>query len=207
MDFKELAATRRSIRKFKSDPVSKDDITDIVNTAINAANAGNQQMWHFTIVTDAAIKNQMVEIVSRKIETVAAKTDTEPQQLKPVINSATLFAGAPTVVVVSTGQYRSPADKLLVGAGYNELEIDVLRCRPDLQSIGAAIQMFMLAAWEKGYGTCYMTGPMIARPELEALFAIQEPRSLAALIAVGKPEIIPATRGRKAVQEILTFLD
>lgn len=65
----------------------------------------------------------------------------------------------------------------------------------------------MIAAWEKGYGTCYMTGPMIARPELEVLFAIQEPRSLAALIAVGIPEIIPPTRGRKTVQEVITFLD
>jgi len=44
VDFKELAVTRRSIRRFKSDPVSKDNILDIVNTAMNAASVSNQKM-------------------------------------------------------------------------------------------------------------------------------------------------------------------
>jgi len=207
MQFNELAAARRSVRKFLPDPVNKSDIKDILSIATTAANSGNEQMWHFKIVTNESLKHQMADIVRTKIETVAQKTSTDESQLKPVIGAATLFVNAPAVIVVSTIRYRSKADQLLLASGYSELEVDDLRCRPDLQSIGAVIQMFLLAALEKGYGTCWMTGPMFARPELESLLGVKPPRSLAAMIAMGKFEVAPGSKGRKPVEEVVEFID
>lgn len=206
MDFKELVSERRSIRKFKPDAVSKKDLQDIIATAVNAPSAGNEQMWHFTVITDQAKKEQMADIIATKLGELAVKSNMSQEQLKPVVKAATFFVDAPAVIVVTTNVYRSKADRMLETAGFTDLEIDILRCRPDLQSIGAAIQTLLLAAWEKGYGTCWMTGPCVARPELEKYLGIFAPRSLAALIPIGKAEIIPATRGRKGIEEVITFM-
>ncbi len=207
MEFKELVSKRRSVRKFTTEPIAREDLLEIIGTAINAPSAGNEQMWYFTIVTNQAKKEQMADIIRNKIEMLGKRINKSQEELKPVIKAATFFVDAPAVIVVTTSVYRSKADKMLLAAGFSDLEIDVLRCRPDLQSIGAVIQTFLLAAWEKGYGTCWMTGPNVARPELESFLGIAAPRSLAALIAIGKPEIIPKTRGRKAIDEVVTFVE
>ncbi len=207
MEFSELVQERRSVRVFKQEPVPQEEILEMISKAVFAANARNRQMWHFYVVNNKDKIAKMAEIVTTRLEELAAKTGVSPQELKPVINAATLFDKAPAVIVVSTRLSRSKADWMLKENGYSELEIDNLRCRPDLQSIGAAIQNLLMAAWEKGYGTCWMTGPCVARPELESFLGITEPDSIAALIPIGRPEIVPASRGRKEAKEVTTFID
>lgn len=43
--------TRRSIRSYRSDPVPAADLKKIVEAAILAPSARNQQKWHFTVIT------------------------------------------------------------------------------------------------------------------------------------------------------------
>ncbi len=43
---------RRSIRKYKSDPVSKDKIKKVLAAAMAAPSAGDSQPWHFIVVDD-----------------------------------------------------------------------------------------------------------------------------------------------------------
>ncbi len=205
MELQEAIAARRSVRKFAAEAVPTDDVLAIVGSAVQAANAGNEQLWHFHVITDAGQKDELAAIVRQKLEDLGAQTGTGAEKLRPVIAAATLFAGAPVLVAVTTARYRSRADSLLQKAGLSEEEIDVLRCRPDLQSIGAAVQTLLLAAWERGYGTCYMTGPMVARPELEARLGVCSPQSLAAFVALGKAAIVPASRGRKPMGDVVTF--
>lgn len=207
MELKEAILTRRSVRKFKADPVDKKDMEEIMATAIQAPSAGNQQTWRFVVVSDKEVKAEMGRLIVARLEQMAGELKMPAEQLTPVIKAATFFVDAPAVIVVKSTVYRSKADTMLKELGASETEIDILRCRPDLQSIGSVIQTLLLAAWEKGYGTCWMTGPNIARPELEAYLEIKEPWSLAALIPIGRPEIVPASRGRKPVEEVLSFLD
>ena len=42
---------RRSIREFKSDLVSSEDITMIIKAALAAPSKGNSQIWEFVVVT------------------------------------------------------------------------------------------------------------------------------------------------------------
>lgn len=207
MDFSKLVQTRRSVRKFLPDSISRQDILEILDLAIQAPSAGNDQMWRFRVIQNGKIKNDMAEVISRKLTELADKTGASPERVTPVIRAATLFTGAPAVIAVTTAPYRSNADSMLEAAGLSADEIDKLRVRPDLQSIGAVIQTLLLASWNKGLGTCWMCGPNIARPELEELLKIESPQSLAALVAIGKPAIVPASRGRLSVEEVTTFLD
>ncbi|PKM88948.1 MAG: nitroreductase [Firmicutes bacterium HGW-Firmicutes-12] len=207
MEFTDLARQRRSVRKFKDEPINKEEIVEIIRIATQAPSPGNDQMWSFQVVINEEAKEKMVDIVTKKLERLIFELKMNSEQYKQIIKAATFFVEAPAVIVVSTKQYRSKIDAMLKESGLNEKDIDSLRARPDLQSVGAAIQNLLLAAWEKGYGTCWMTGPCIARHELEVFLGITQPRSLAALIPIGKPKIIPVSRGRKPLEDVVSFIE
>jgi len=52
MDAIEALLGRRSIRKYTGEPVSDTDIETILKAAVAAPSAGNQQPWHFVVITD-----------------------------------------------------------------------------------------------------------------------------------------------------------
>jgi nitroreductase len=52
MDALEAILTRRSIRKFKDDPVSDNSIRMLLAAAMSAPSARNQQSWRFVVITD-----------------------------------------------------------------------------------------------------------------------------------------------------------
>lgn len=58
----DVITSRRSCRKYKTDPVSREDIETIVNAGRLAATGRNVQPWHFVVVTDEATRKRLVEI-------------------------------------------------------------------------------------------------------------------------------------------------
>ena len=69
--------------------------------------------------------------------------------------------------------------------------------------VGAACQTFCLAAKEKGLGTVIMG--IFDEDKITELLEIPEERELAALIAVGWPDIAPEAPKRKSVDDLLQF--
>lgn len=55
MDALEALNTRRSIRAFTPRPVSLDIVRELIRAAMHAPSAGNEQPWHFLIITDREI--------------------------------------------------------------------------------------------------------------------------------------------------------
>ena len=53
MSLKDLAAARRSIRRFTETRVSREDLLDMVRAAAGGPSAGNNQPWQFIVVEDA----------------------------------------------------------------------------------------------------------------------------------------------------------
>lgn len=52
MDALEALNTRRSIRAFTPRPVSLDLVRELIRAAMHAPSAGNEQPWHFLIITE-----------------------------------------------------------------------------------------------------------------------------------------------------------
>jgi len=52
MDVFDAIRTRRSIRKFSGDAISKEDLEQIVDAGRLAASGSNQQPWEFIVVTE-----------------------------------------------------------------------------------------------------------------------------------------------------------
>jgi nitroreductase len=59
MDFIELAQSRRSIRDFQQQSISKDDLIKLITAAQSAPSAGNWQPWHFYIISDKRLQREI----------------------------------------------------------------------------------------------------------------------------------------------------
>jgi len=52
MDVTKAIVSRRSIRKYTTEPVSDGDVEALLNAAMHAPSAVNEQPWHFVVVKD-----------------------------------------------------------------------------------------------------------------------------------------------------------
>jgi nitroreductase len=59
MDFMNVVKTRRSIRKYKPDPVPENILSQILEAARLAPSAGGHQPWHFIVVKDQKTKKEL----------------------------------------------------------------------------------------------------------------------------------------------------
>jgi nitroreductase len=77
-------ADRRSIRGYKGEQITKEQLDAILTAARQAPSARNLQPWHFSVVQDAAVIKEVNEEVIKSIDF----TDD-------------IFHGAPTVIFIS----------------------------------------------------------------------------------------------------------
>ena len=80
---------RRSIRKYKAEPVSRETMDTILMCGINAPNGMNRQSWDVSVVDKPEV---MAEI---KEQMKAANPDVKPEMIEGC------FRGAPTMVFVA----------------------------------------------------------------------------------------------------------
>ena len=180
---------RTSVRKYTDEPVPREDVEAMVGLAVRAANAGNAQGWRFVAVEDAATRAAMKAAVDAAIDEMAAWPEAEGRgkDLKAYRAYATFFDEAPLVMAVFGLPYRSLAECCSYKHGLPYEERDRLRQRPDIQSIGAAVQLLCTAAHAMGYGSCWMTAPVLAAPAIEELLGVEPPAQLVAVVPIGRP--------------------
>ena len=198
---------RASVRRFLSDPVPRDDVTAMVDLAVRAANAGNAQMWRFVAVEDESVRAAMKDVVDAALDEMATWPELAGMgsQIKALRAYATFFAAAPLVMAVFVLPYVSDADEMLRARGLGAEDRDRLRARPDLQSIGAAVQLLCTAAHALGYGSCWMTAPVLAAPAIERLLGVDAEARLVALVPVGRPAGAVTPASRLPLDEVLDF--
>lgn len=66
MDFLTLARKRQSIRGFLPTPVTEAQIQTLLQAAIAAPSGGNRQPWHFYVITNRALIDEIVENACRQ---------------------------------------------------------------------------------------------------------------------------------------------
>ena len=72
--------------------------------------------------------------------------------------------------------------------------------------MAAAVEHMLLAAHAMGYGSCWMTGPLVAQEAFEKILGYGKEKFIAALLPVGVPDEQPSLRPRKALHEIRKFV-
>ena len=58
---------RRSIRKYKSEQIAEDELQAILDAAIMAPSATNQQKWHYTVIQNRPLLETMVQVIKQNI--------------------------------------------------------------------------------------------------------------------------------------------
>ncbi|MBU0495409.1 MAG: nitroreductase family protein [Chloroflexi bacterium] len=59
MDFGETIAARRSVRRFTDQDVTDEQVQRLLQAAVRAPSAGNLQPWHFLVVRDADVRQEL----------------------------------------------------------------------------------------------------------------------------------------------------
>ncbi|HBI91249.1 MAG: nitroreductase family protein [Terrisporobacter othiniensis] len=208
----DMIYNRKSVRKFKDVEVPREDILKMLEAATEAPSPKHQQNWNFVVITSKELINKMAEIVAKSHEKIGeiAKTEKDRKIHMSVLKYYTSFKNAPAVVMVYSKPYDMIEYKILKENGATKEVLDVLVSpQSAAQAIGAAVENFLLAATEMGYGSCYMTGPTHAKAELEKLIGFEKPNyELMSMISVGIAEDnTPAKLPRKPLQEVVTFID
>ncbi len=121
---------RRSIRSYQPTPVDQEKLELILKAGIWAPSASNHQTWHFTVITNPKIIDQ----INAGGKAFLAKSDSDSHRQRGLDPEAHIFHHAPCVILVSYEKAHSWA------------KIDT----------ALAAQNIMLAAHALGLGTCYI---------------------------------------------------
>lgn len=203
---------RKSIRKFKDETIPKEDILKMLEAATQAPSPKHQQNWNFVVLTNRDIINKMADIVNESHKRLGeiAKTEKDRKIHMSVINYYTAFRNAPVVVMVYGSEYKMIEYKILKDNDAPKEVLDVLVSpQSAAQAIGAAVENFLLAATEMGYGSCYMTGPTHAKTQIEELIGFDKPGfELMSIISVGVSEDDTSKKPpRRNIEEVVTFIE
>lgn len=76
MDAIEALKTRRSVRAYTGEPVTREQIEEIVDCGRLAASARNRQPWEFVVVTDKAVLEKMAAAAAGHAAFVATSAAT-----------------------------------------------------------------------------------------------------------------------------------
>jgi len=195
---------RRTVRRFSSTPVAAEVLKELARRAGLAPSINNSQPWKFIAVTRAAMIQEMATAVHQRVNQLFAGAEKE-NILRTVDHYSTVFENAPAILFITTRPYQAIADEIGSGAtGHDAL--NAMRRHPDLQSVGAAVQNILLSATELGLGACWLSGPMVARPELEKILGLEQPWELVTAVAIGNPESLPAPKQHPPVEQIFSLI-
>ncbi len=209
MDIFDAIQGRKSIRRFKQTTVPDEDIKKILDAGRWAPSANNTQPWSFIVIKDSRVLKSMATAVREMIDRMIPFAESEKQAQRLAAyksNYFTFFENAPVVIAVCMEAYDAGTDRLLAKMGYSSEDIKKLRPLPGLQSVAAAIQNMLLAIHALGYGSCWMTGPLVAQEAFEKILDFGKEKFVAALLPVGLPDEDPPSRSRKNLDEMTRII-
>lgn len=207
-----LIKGRRSVRKWKKQPVSDELLKKAVELATWAPNGGNFQGWRFVVVKNQAVIEKMAGAVQAVVDKIAAWPEAAQwkEETDRYRKNAAYFRNAPVCIAVFIGKYVSAADKLLIARESIDPEAKELlafrRSAPSaIQSAAAAVATLLLVLHDAGLGAVWLGAPLVAKKEIETILKAPENMSLVCLVAAGYPDESPQ-RGRRPVEEVLEFI-
>jgi len=186
MTVKEAIATRRSIRKFKPDPIPGELVDQLLDAARLAPSAGNRQPWRFQVVTDTDLRKQIFEEVTFGQHQI---------QEAPVI----IVCGSELLTFVK-GHPLAPPGSEYYGAESEDWD-DIKAFIPDAQmNTAIAIEHMVLMGTSLGLGTCWVQ--RIRFGQLARVLGWPRHVVPHAILAIGYPNETPPPSPRLSIEEI-----
>lgn len=164
----ETILARRSVRKYKPQPVEREKMQTIVECGVNAPNAMNRQPWEIRVVDNPDFINGVTELYKKEQPKVAE----DP-------NFKNMFRNAPTVVFIGRD----------VQSGSAEFDCGLLS-----ENMMLAAQSMGIGSCCLGSPAAFMRSPAAA--EYLKQLGFSEGYELLYCIAFGYPDEAPAAKPR-----------
>lgn len=210
-DLHTFLRTRRSIRRFKPDPVADSVIERILTTATYAPSAHNLQPWRFVVIpcsddfshpaptTTPALAGYVREVVTTRKKLAQALTASmradmlsegasESDIEKRVATSLRRMDEAPVIILLCR-------DATAVRADAPE-EVTM-----SIQSTALAGLQLLLAAHAEGLGGNWICWPLYAQKETQKALELPETWEPQAMFFLGYADEIPAPRKLKTLSQ------
>ena len=175
--FMEIVKSRRSIRRFRPDPLEREKVLECLEAARLAPSASNVQPWRFVVVDRPDLKDRLAR-----------------EAFSGVYKVSMFAAQAPVIVVVLARPdfVTNQIGRRLQGTSFY------------LVDLGIAVEHLILRAEELGISTCWM-GWFDTR-KVRKVLAIPRKYKVTALVPMGYAASRPPRESpRKAMAEIAWF--
>jgi nitroreductase len=184
MELMEAIEGRRSIRRYKSQPVDDKTLEIVLEAARQAPSWANTQCWRFIVVRDSKLKNKLAD-TAVEVTTDKPNRGAEAMRITPI---AIVACAEMRKAGYSTKEPRGPVtDK---GDWY-------------MYDVALAMHNLTLAAHGLGLGTVHI-GAFDAVKVAEIL-GVPEGYAVVAITPLGYPDEEPKARPRKELAEIVFY--
>ena len=213
MDLLKAIHERKSTRAFKSDPIPRERVEEILNLTIHAPSAINLQPWEFIVVTGEEKERLSRRLIKAYRE---KRISCSPDTVKPLPKTygkrgaKTLEAMNPFFkeMGVDVNQFINEGSCRFYGA-----PVAILICLDDsfskarLVDIGVALGYFILTAHDFGLSTCPIGLITAYEDEIKDLLNIPENKNVVIGLALGYPNWdIPINRFKSPRESLDKFV-
>ncbi len=216
MSMIDIIKQRRSIRAFTSHMPPRELILECLEAASWAPNPTSQQPWQFIVLT-----GEPLQAVCRTIqETFTPVPDPKTAPLSPevqeVLNRRRQDHFSHMVNFLKTQPYDMKAagkGNFMFHSAPMGIIFSVYACKNQnyIKATVAAMQNFMLAAWSRGLGTCWMNAVSICQGPIKEQLQLGDDLRLLDGIAVGYPDpdspINNIPRRRLPIESVVQWKD
>ena len=199
MDIIEAINTRKSIRGFKSDPVSKDVLTRILELACKAPSAMNTQPSEFIVVTGDVLNRLRVAIVDK----LNKKEPMHPDHEVVSWSNDSIYRNRQIELAkkifelmdIPREDKKKRAEWLERGFRFFDAPVAIILLTDKslsdigpLLDLGAAMQNICLSALHFGLGSCIEDQGVLYPEVLREILQIPENKKIIISIAIGYPD-------------------
>lgn len=187
--------TRRSVRRFRPDPVPREVIERLLETAIYAPSAHNLQPWRFVVLTGPQAKARLAEtLTDRMRQDMQQEGAPEEEIAARVARSRRRLREAPVVILLNRDTTVVRLDR---PAEHH------MAC----QSVAIVGLQLWLTAHAEGLGAVWVCWPLFAPQETRQALALPSTWKPQGMLFVGYPAEDPPLRPRIPWQDLTLWVE
>lgn len=187
---------RRSVRAYRPDPIPEAELAEILDAARWAPSPHNAEPWRFTVVRGQDTRRRLAAAMGSRWAEDLARDGVAPEVIERELReSYRRITEAPTVIVVSLA-----SDGLDTYPDARRQQAELLMAT---QSLGAAVQNIMLAAYVRGIATGWMCAPLFCPEIVVATLGLPPELTPQGLITMGYPRSWPPVRKRRPMRDLV----
>lgn len=196
----EVLFTRCSVRWFKPDPIPLEVVNKLIEAATRAPTAQGAEQWFFIVVRSEEKRREVHRLLRIAHEYYARRV---------LLAQYSPEAVAKWMDRIDKGMYSAP---VYVAAFidmrkrvYKEEFYEYERLMA-VQSLSAAIENLVIAAWSMGIGSVWLGVPVLLREEFNKVLNPPSGCELQAIVALGYPAEAVKPRKRRNVSEVTAVI-